>query len=113
MGHDMTMLRIVVLLLLCLAIAVLVAAAVRSRGLGRQVDGALRQLADRAIDLALSHRDLESDSELASLVLKRAVTVDDRLPADLLLLAEQHMDSSPGLAWGIADAAREARKQLP
>lgn len=115
MGHDMAMVRVAVplLLLLCLAVAVLVAVSVRSRGLTRQSQAVLRELADRAVELALSHRDLADDRELASMVLKRAVMVDDSLPADLLLLAEQHMDTSPSLAWGIADAARDARKQLP
>lgn len=113
MGHDNPMLRVAIPLLACLAIAILVAVAVRSRGLHRQSEGALRELADQAIELSLAHRDLDSDKELASAVLKRAVHVDDALPADLLLLAEQHMDASPSLAWSISDAARNARKQLP
>ncbi|RYE76621.1 MAG: hypothetical protein EOO74_08155 [Myxococcales bacterium] len=105
--------RVVVLLVLCLVIAAMVAVAVRSRAQSHLSGGVLKQLADRAIDLALSHREIPDDAALASLVLKRATTVNDSLPSDLLLLAEQHMETSPGLAWAIADAARDARKQLP
>lgn len=113
MGHDMAMLRILLLLALCLAIAVLVGIAIRNRGTGGKHRGVLNELADRSIELALNHRELDSDRELASAVLKRSVKVDARLPGDLLLLAEAHMDASPSLAWAIADAARSARKQLP
>lgn len=103
------MMRVLLPLLLILVIAVAVAYLVRS---GRP-DEPLRELSDQAIELAMSHRELEGDAELASLVLKRAIHVDDALPADLLLLAEEHLEASPALAWAITDAARAARKQLP
>lgn len=107
------MLRYLLPLLLCLAAALAAAYVVYSRGSGRHRELTLRLLSDRAIELATQHRELDGDKELASAVLKRAARTDGDLPGDLLLLAEQHIESSPALAYALIDAARDARRELP